>query len=194
MSEGWSGWGERPNEIYVDPKRPWLGGFITGGDPLSHYPALWEWFVDELDIQSVIDVGCGQSAALSYFWSRGCDVLGVDGIEQETEYPFLRHDYRDGPFVPPIVFELAWSCEFVEHVAEEHRDNFLATFENAEMLAMTHAVPGQGGHHHVNCQPKSYWIDALRSIGHRYDPYLTDRARVLAGSGYFAHTGLVFAR
>lgn len=193
MTEGWSGWGERPSEIYVDEERPHLGGFITGGDPLSHYPALWEWFVDELDVQSVIDVGCGQSAALAYFWLRGCDVLGVDGIEQETEWPFLCHDYAEGPYIPSEPFELAWSCEFVEHVEEQFMDNFLATFQCAEMVAMTHAIPGQGGYHHVNCQEKGYWIDALKSIGHRYDAYLTDRARVLAGQGYFAYTGLIFS-
>ena len=28
-------------------------------------------------------------------------------------------------------------------------------------LFMTHAIPGQPGHHHVNCQDSSYWIDQL---------------------------------
>jgi hypothetical protein len=30
-------------------------------------------------------------------------------------------------------------------------------------LLMTHAVPGQKGWHHVNCQPSDYWINHLKN-------------------------------
>ena len=30
---------------------------------------------------------------------------------------------------------------------------------------MTHAVPGQPGYHHVNCQPSEYWINHLANRG-----------------------------
>jgi len=30
---------------------------------------------------------------------------------------------------------------------------------------MTHALPGQPGHHHVNCMPIEYWCGVMEAIG-----------------------------
>jgi len=59
---------------------------------------------------------------------------------------------------------------------------------------MTHALPGQGGHHHVNEQPAQYWIDHLKRINCHVLIEDTNRVRKLAAldnAGYLARTGLV---
>lgn len=174
-----------------------LGGYHVGGDPLSTYPALWSWLVDDYGVRSVIDVGCGEGVAVRFFRERGCEVLGVDGIEQ-GDPDIYKHDYTAGPFfTSPVVgqqADLAWCCEFVEHVEERYIPNFLATFACAELVLMSHAVPGQGGHHHVNCRDDDYWVGVLAGIGYQKDDSLTAVTRELAGEGYYTWSGLAFKR
>lgn len=173
-----------------------LGGFVPGGDPNTYYPKLWAWLKEKLDVKSVIDVGCGDGVAIDFFASLGCDVQGVDGV-------FTQHsavtiwDYTKGPLTTDRQFDLCWSCEFVEHVEERYVGNFLKTFGCADIVAMTHAVPGQAGHHHVNCRDADYWKRQLASVGFSFDLELTTEAREItrqdeASHNYFALTGMVF--
>lgn len=170
-----------------------LGGYVPGGDPLSACPDLWSWLIEEFGLRSMLDVGCGEGHALSFFRDRGLDVLGVDGLEQDDPQ-IVKHDYAAGPFVARE-FDLVWSCEFVEHVEEDLVPNFLETFKGGRLLLMTHAVPGQPGWHHVNCQHSGYWIETLEDAGFDFDDDLTMSARALCADGtYFAATGLAFRR
>jgi len=189
----------RPQTMYVDPERPHLGGYHVGGDPLSWCPALWEWLVEELGVRSMLDVGCGEGHALRWFDERGVRVLGVDGVGQ-NDVRIVTHDYTQGPLAPmfqtaPRSYDLAWCCEFVEHVEERYIPNFLATFRCADLVLMTHAVPGQGGHHHVNCRTDEYWLGVMAAAGFAHERELTLTTRALAPErSYYAWSGLVFRR
>jgi hypothetical protein len=58
----------------------------------------------------------------------------------------------------------------------------MKTFEKCKVVAMTHAVPGQPGYHHVNCQPAEYWIKKLEGIGFKYNEELSLECRNLLPS------------
>jgi SAM-dependent methyltransferase len=183
-----------PDFMYVDRERPHLGGYLIGGDQGSYYPDLWHWLVTKYHLRSVVDVGCGEGHSVAYFRGLGCAVLGIDGIAQDAE-DIVQHDYSTGPYPHALgEFDLCWCCEFVEHVEAEYEENFLATFAHARIIAMTHGLPGQGGHHHVNCQPPDYWIERMREHGFRLNRPATRRARQLTPNGYFDWSGLVFVR
>jgi hypothetical protein len=166
----------------VDPERPHLGGYVVGGDAATFFPGLWDWLVDTWQVRSVIDVGCGEGHALKFFRDRGCCVIGIDGIEQDDR-DVVTHDYATGPWsiydedgatTRPdglTEFDLAWSCEFVEHVEERYVPNFLATFACARYVLMTHGEPGQPGWHHVNCVVEGTPVaspDVHRAFRRRY--------------------------
>ena len=175
-----------------------LGGYVEGGDPDTWYPTLWAWFVDELHVNSVLDVGCGDGAALRWWGSEVAVAEGVDGVDQGG-YPIFVCDYTTGTFESGRQYDLVWSCEFVEHVEERFVDNFLRTFKAGKYVAMTHAVPGQPGWHHVNCQPSDYWVEKLDGIGYELLDGTTAIARAVAAkddaaNNYFKQTGLVFGR
>jgi SAM-dependent methyltransferase len=180
--------------MYVDWDRPHLGGYLKGGDPGSYCPGLWSWLIEEQSVRSMLDVGCGEGQAISYFRDRGCRVLGIDGIAQDDP-DIVEHDFTLGRYRTRRRFDLCWCCEFVEHVEEQFIPNFLALFAAAEMLLMTHAQSGQGGHHHVNCQSDYYWIERLERIGFKFDLDLTreTHARV-SPNHYYAWSGLAFRR
>jgi len=175
-----------------------LGGYVEGGDAATYFPDLWRWLVDTWEIGSVVDVGCGEGHALRFFRDLGVTVIGVDGIEQ-PDSSIITHDYTQGPLSAMQEVDLAWSCEFVEHVEERYVPNFLATFARARYVLITHGEPGQPGWHHVNNQPADYWRGALAAVGYEYDEVLTFQARRLAGLNddpynHFRRSGLAFRR
>tara|TARA_Y100001938_G_scaffold144152_1_gene218253 strand:- start:1566 stop:2243 length:678 start_codon:yes stop_codon:yes gene_type:complete len=171
-----------------------LGGCSTGGDGGTYYPIMWKYLVEKYEIKTVLDVGCGRGFSTRYFESIGCDILGIDGSTKAQEASlipdsFLLNDYQDGPalsrseieyngsLLNDFVFDFCWSCEFVEHVWEKYSQNFIDDFKQCKYLAMTYAIPGQTGHHHVNEQPEEYWIQKLESNGFEYLKTDTDDLR-----------------
>jgi SAM-dependent methyltransferase len=190
-----------------------LGGFETNteqfpnGDMNTFSPKLWEYIIKKYKVNSVIDVGCGMGFSLVEFLKHCKNVVGIDGSEFALENSpakelIFKHDYSIGELETENRFDLCWSCEFVEHVDEEYRDNFLSTFAFAKYVAMTFAEPGQPGHHHVNCQPQEYWIEHLARFGFKYDDQATLELRQVAkeegeDDGYFKYfekTGLFFVK
>jgi SAM-dependent methyltransferase len=162
-----------------------LGGCSIGGDGGTYYPIMWKYLIDNYNVKTVLDIGCGRGYSAKYFESIGCDILGIDGSMKAQEMSlipehFLLNDYETGPALSrseikyndkpldDFIFDLCWCCEFVEHVWEEYSQNFLDDFKRCKYVAMTFAYPGQTGHHHVNENTQEYWVDKLKNNGFEY--------------------------
>ncbi len=176
-----------------------LGGCISGGDPDTYSPKLWDYIIDKYSIKSLVDIGCGEGYSTLYFHNKGVNVLGVDGFQtalDNFQVPGKSRlvDYQESSALNEFEsFDLCWSCEFVEHVYEEFSHNFLKDFSRAKYLAVTHAVPGQPGYHHVNCREEFYWVDRIEARGFRLDRKETNIMRSLCDEGnYYGKTGLFF--
>lgn len=127
-----------------------------------------QFLIEEFGIKSAVDVGCGPGGMVELMMRKNIDVLGVDGDNvvsrpDNVKSNIVIHDYTTGPF--EIKKDLAWSVEFVEHVEKKFMPNFLATFKGCKFVAMTHALPNQPGHHHVNCMPDVYWFGVMEAVG-----------------------------
>lgn len=179
-----------------------LGGFVRAdaehpvGDPDSYCEELWFWLCDILKVKSVLDIGCGQGHSCKWFQEHGLDCTGIDGLVEANKRGLIRnfvlHDYTRGPLlVMPMDF--GWCCEFVEHVEEKYVGNFLETFRCCNAIAMTHALPGQKGWHHVNCQSAEYWIDKMKQIGFVLDRHLTRESKEhVEQQSYWFKSGMIF--
>lgn len=176
-----------------------LGGCYLGGDPGTYYPRMWEYLVKEYKLESVLDIGCGAGHSSKFFADNGCEVVGVDGSIGAMESfllpgQFILNDYEEGSAITEKnieidgdqdeVFDLCWSCEFVEHVWEKYSQNFINDFAKCKYLAMTFAGPGQGGYHHVNLQPAEYWIEVMEKNGFTYLSEETEKLRGLCKEDY----------
>jgi hypothetical protein len=141
----------------------------------------------------MLDVGCGPGGMLDVAQAMDIDALGIDGDPTIQRPDVLIHDYTAGPFqMTPR--DLIWSAEFVEHAEAHYIPHFLATFRAGRVLYLTHALPGQGGHHHVNEQPSSYWISILADDGWALDHEATAWVRQHSATPFGRATGIVFTR
>ncbi|MEM9822423.1 MAG: methyltransferase domain-containing protein [Bacteroidota bacterium] len=198
---------KQPARHYMEISEGHLGGYIIDKPaPGTWCPEIWDWCVKDLGVESMLDVGCGMGFVMEYFAQSGVASFGVDGSPSAIEKNVMdaallkKHDFTLGPWQPERAYDLVWSSEFLEHVEQQYEPNFFVTFQAArKYLMVTFAVPGQGGHHHVNEQYGEYWIKRFAEIGFAYDDELTQKARqLLPQQGMkgmqFRDKGLVFKR
>lgn len=182
-----------------------LGGYVIGRpDPACWMPNMWQFLVQLFSIESVIDLGCGEAHTTKFFCDLGLRVRGVEGCKRAIEESILPgfvdlHDFTNGPYISKETWDFVWCCEVVEHIQEQYLPNLLATIESTKCshIALTHALPGQGGWHHVNCQGAGYWLDKFKEIGYHLNEDITEKARVLAALdspfNHFTKSGLVLS-
>jgi hypothetical protein len=155
-----------------------LGGYHIKGDPYTWMPDIWGYLTIQYNIKSVIDIGCGTGINLSWFESMKIESLGLEGdtfaIENsEIKNRVVQHDFSQGPYRLDKNYNLAISTEFVEHVESIYEENWLSVVDSCDYFLMCHAVPGQGGHHHVNEQESEYWIKKLQERNFTYNENLS---------------------
>lgn len=149
-------------------------------------------------MRSMLDVGCGPGGMVELAVELGIDAHGIDGdstLRFADPSRFTVWDFTHG--VPPLrPYDLAYSCEFLEHVEARFVENFMPCFAECAFAVVTFAPPGKPGHHHVNCQPAEYWIELFQRHGLDYDRDLTDvlRLRSRMAREFMRETGLFFRR
>lgn len=172
-----------------------LGGNILEGDPFTFSPDVWDYVLKRFSIRSVLDLGSGMGYSANYFHKAGCQVIAVDGLEnncRKAVYPTIKCDLTKDKVFCEV--DLVHCQELVEHIDEKYLSNLLASLSCGKIILMTNALPGQDGYHHVNLQPTEYWINHLKKLGCTVMQEDTKRIRAMAekeGAVYLARTGLL---
>ena len=62
------------------------------------------------------------------------------------------------------VYDWVMCLEVLEHVPKEYESTVLDNLARAAGtgIVLSWAIPGQGGHHHVNCQPPEHVRDVMK--------------------------------
>jgi SAM-dependent methyltransferase len=132
---------------------------------------LFEYLKEKYKIKSMLEIGCGLGEQTDYAVNSGIEAVGIDGDYTVTRSNnnFIVCDLTQE--VPKLDrnYDLVWSVEFVEHLHDKFIPNFMKLFQYGSYAVITHAFPGQKGHHHVNCQQSIYWIDVFHDYGFDYD-------------------------
>jgi hypothetical protein len=175
---------------------PHLGGNIKEGDPYTFCPRVWSYVIERFAITSVLDLGSGIGNAADYFHRKGLRTIAVEGLIDNIKtaiYPTVCHDLTKGPVITNV--DLVYCQEVVEHIEERFLNNLLSTLSCGRVVLMTHALPGQGGYHHVNEKPADYWIGHMDQRGYNLLTEDTNRIRSIAQQEralYMQSTGLLF--
>jgi hypothetical protein len=72
----------------------------------------------------------------------------------------------------------------------------MTTFSCSPVVAMTYSEPqwSHGGHHHVNCQPQSYWNDKFEALGYAWMEEYSLYLRSIATARWVKPTVSVFRK
>ncbi len=139
--------------------------------------------VDLVHPGSVVDVGCGRGAWLRSFLDCGVPtVVGYDGnyvSRDELLIPAETFEPRDlfQPLVTHKTFDLAVCLEVAEHLPDARSAGLVADLTKlAPVVAFSAAIPGQGGHGHINERWPEYWSG--RFAVHGYEPLDCIRPRI----------------
>ena len=182
----------------LDPHKPHLGGNFIEVNPSTYCPAVWLYIIKKYSIPSVMDVGSGRGHAAKWFSDQGIKTIAVDGLQDNivnAVYPTVLCDLTESSYTEAV--DLVNCIEVVEHIEEKYINNLLDTICSGRYLFMTHGLPGQEGHHHVNCQPTEYWLKHLADRGFKE---LSDDSKELQriASSTKAHhikdTGMLFVK
>ncbi len=157
--------------------------------------------------KTICDVGAGTGQYL-----QGLQKLGrkVDGFEYSPMgrafgrligVPLGEFDLCNEPSLPGAAkYDLAYSVEVGEHIPTFLSEQFVKTLTGlAPTVFVTCAQPGQQGHGHINCQPKSFWVDLFAKQGFSFNE--EDTKRLLAEfakfpdlSDYLSNNAMVFRK
>jgi cyclopropane fatty-acyl-phospholipid synthase-like methyltransferase len=176
-----------------------LGGNKLNGDPCTFCPSSWKYIFDNFNIKTAIDLGSGLGYAAEWMINYGVQVHAVDGLDYNVEnslVPAIKHDLTQGPLLLEKV-DFVNCIEVVEHIEEEYVDNLMQSLALGNFTLITHAVPGQKGWHHVNCQPSSYWINKFEEKGFELLKQESAEIQKLAeadGAKHIARNGMLFRR
>ena len=142
-------------------------------------------------VESLADVGCGSGGFAAEFQGRGLRVMGCEYSEAARRcagrkgLEVLPFDLSDNPSpLPGQPYDLVATLEVAEHVPPELADalvGYLCAMGN--LIIFTAAQPGQGGHGHVNEQPKTYWMEKFARAGFHVDQQATERIEQLREAG-----------
>jgi hypothetical protein len=112
---------------------------------------------------SVIDVGGGEGWWAEAFARLGAHAVSIDEAspsELAEGVQHVQHDLRRGLPESLGPFDLALCLEVVEHFCEGDGDKLVEGLCSlAPVVLFSAAVPGQGGHGHVNERWPAYWFE-----------------------------------
>jgi methyltransferase family protein len=131
-----------------------------------------------IEIDSVLDVGCGDGRWLACFKASGASsIRGVDGEWTDQDRLLIpRHCFSvqdlSQSFDLGRRFDLAMSLEVAEHVESEHAARFVNNLTNhSDVVLFGAAIPFQGGFRHINERWQSYWLKLFDAQGYQcFDP------------------------
>lgn len=135
---------------------------------------------DRFRPKRLADLGAGCGVYGHRFATHGVEVLTIDGVVPPAEHSYpISIQVRDltAPFENIWgSFDLALCLEVAEHIPEALADAFLDNILRfSDRLVLSAAQPNQGGQHHVNEQPKRYWVAKLAAKGFSYNRRETGR-------------------
>lgn len=134
--------------------------------------------------KKVIDVGCGIGLLMAQLSNEGASVVGIEGPWLQADKivcPSDRYLTLDLEHPLPELgrYDLCCCIEVAEHLSKKRAASFVGDLcQLSDAVLFSAAIPGQGGHGHLNEQWQEYWSRLFEDEGFlTYDPIRFDFLR-----------------
>jgi SAM-dependent methyltransferase len=134
------------------------------------YDRLAEAIHERFQPSSAVDVGCGTGWILAELADRGVDVRGIEGSRPAIQRSRVSDRITRANLereIPDLGrFDVCICMEVAEHVPTRVSGMLVEGLTRmSDRVVFTSASPGQGGTHHVNEQPRSFWDELFARHG-----------------------------
>jgi SAM-dependent methyltransferase len=159
---------------------------------------------------SILDLGCGSGAWLraalehGYTTATGIDLSSsLDLIRQKTTFQkyisnrsltLIEKDFVNDPLSNLDFADVSICLEVLEHLPNEIAKSLVKLLtETSHFVVFSAAQPGQGGTHHINEQPLTYWVEEFARYNyHPFDLFRTILANQKGIPRFYALNMLFF--
>lgn len=172
--------------------------------PQQHLPAdpgLAQFLGRFFDGKRVLDMGAGVGQYEAWWKNANVNVSAValDGalnVEEWTNGAVLWADFTQPLYVHQSPFDWVMCLEVGEHIPKAFQSMLLRNIDqhNRCGVVLSWAIPGQGGHSHINLLPNSEVIQEMSSRGYVYDNVTSMIGRQAAEYWWFKNTLMVFCK
>lgn len=180
--------------VVIDTLRRWLGRpkpygirhFRRRQELRDDYALVAEALLEQLDFDSVLDVGCANGFLLERFAAAGREIAGIElspevaeVLPPEVAPAVVVGDFGEVPRRFPSRFDLVCCVEVAEHIDPTRSRELVTVVTNAarRWIYFTAAPPGQSGRGHINCRPHEEWLGWFQEEGWQVAGEETDALR-----------------
>jgi len=129
---------------------------------------------------SVVDVGCGNAEFLLEFQKRRVLIKGYEGSQHAIDSSLVGKEFIEQVDLRNTIqdshkYDLVLCLEVAEHIEKNYSQKLVENVTNlGDVILFTAAPPGQGGHFHMNEQPREFWINLFTMRIFSIDEDLTE--------------------
>ena len=147
----------------------------------SDYRKIADWINKNIPSLTYGDIGCGNGLIVSRLSHLDRKVWGIDQyiprtrIDSVVRTQVKKVDLTTSVSLPQC--ETAICFDVVDRIDVNQADVLLGNIisTNAQTIIISASGPGEAGIHHINLQPKTYWIKKLSKRGYFLDIVLTHK-------------------
>lgn len=147
----------------------------------ADYEAIANWVAKNVAGTLIGDIGCGNGYMIARLNTLGKKVWGVDAAENldqvvdkaARKYVTKADLTQDQKFTKSdaiLCFDVA------DRIDKKYADTLVKNIvsANPKIILFTASKPGQAGIHHINLQPREYWLEKFAKYGYYLDAVLNE--------------------
>lgn len=150
-----------------------------------HYDLFAKAIMTEFKPNTVVDIGCGSGGVSKALKDNGCKKIfafdyspaSIEMTKSKGIHSVKRLNLTKAKNIH-VSADVTICLEVAEHIPEVYVKNFCKLIiQPSKILVLSAAPKGQGGHLHINEQPKEYWVNLLKSYNMILDANSLSRIR-----------------
>jgi 2-polyprenyl-3-methyl-5-hydroxy-6-metoxy-1,4-benzoquinol methylase len=155
-------------------------------------------YFKEIGVKSILDLGCGPGDYSKNFIDNGFECDCFDGNPNTAELSKGLCGILD--LSEPVYLNKTYDCvlslEVGEHIPTEYESIFINNVvrHSKDLIILSWATIGQGGHGHFNEKPNEYIESVFYEYNFKRDFSVENRLRLMTEWWWFRNTVMVFKK